>query len=130
MYQGGAELAYLTARHMEEHCGSEQRLSEIAERFGCTDRHLWHVFAQEYNTSPIQYLQTCRLLLAKNLLIDTAVTVTDVAMTAGFGSLRHFNALFKKHYGLAPTQLRKKASGKQKKQGEITLLLTYRPPYL
>jgi AraC family transcriptional regulator of adaptative response / DNA-3-methyladenine glycosylase II len=124
-----ASLARRAARFLEESCGSGQSLEEVAGRLGCTGRHLRRVFTAEYNVSPIQYLQTCRLLLAKNLLTDTDLTVLDVAMTAGFGSLRRFNALFKKRYRLSPTALRRQAAGEPKCRGDITLSLGYRPPY-
>lgn len=123
-----ANLVYRAARMLEENCGSGQSLTELARRLGCTDRHLRRVFTAEYHVSPVQYLQTCRLLLAKNLLTDTDLSVLDVAMAAGFGSLRRFNDLFKKHYNLSPTALRKKHVEK-KQHGDITLALGYRPPY-
>lgn len=124
-----ANLVYRAARMLEKNCASGQSLDELAGRLGCTDRHLRRVFTAEYNVSPVQYLQTCRLLLAKNLLTDTNLPVLEVAMAAGFGSLRRFNDLFKKHYGLAPTALRKKMSQEKKRNGNITLSLGYRPPY-
>lgn len=124
-----ANLVYRAARMLEKNCGNRQSLEEIAARLGYTDRHLRRVFTAEYNVSPVQYLQTCRLLLAKNLLTDTDLSVLDVAMAAGFGSLRRFNDLFKKHYNLAPTALRKKLSKEKKHNSDITLALGYRPPY-
>jgi len=117
------------ARMIAQNCGSGQSLKELAERLGCTDRHLRRVFSAEYNVSPVQYLQTCRLLLAKNLITDTNLPVLEVAMAAGFGSLRRFNDLFKKHYHLSPTVLRKKLSEEKKPRSDITVLLGYRPPY-
>lgn len=138
-------LARKAARLLEEHCGNGHPLKEIVRRLGCSDRHLRRAFAAEYKVSPVQYLQTCRLLLAKNLLTDTLLSITDVAMAAGFGSLRRFNGLFKKQYGLAPTALRRqagsaqvignrasdaKASGNRAGDNNVTLLLGYRPPYL
>jgi AraC family transcriptional regulator of adaptative response / DNA-3-methyladenine glycosylase II len=93
---------------------------------GITDRHLRRVFLTEFGVSPVQYLQTHRLLLAKSLLSDTGLTITDVAMAAGFGSIRRFNDLFKRHYRLAPGKLRKKTQNSD--QG-ITLSLGYRPPF-
>jgi AraC family transcriptional regulator of adaptative response / DNA-3-methyladenine glycosylase II len=124
-----ADLVYRAARMLEENCGSGQNLEEIAGRLGYTDRHLRRVFTAEYNVSPVQYLQTCRLLLAKNLLTDTDLSVLEVAMAAGFGSLRRFNDLFKKHYRLSPTGLRKKQAKKEHQNDGITLHLSYRPPY-
>jgi AraC family transcriptional regulator of adaptative response / DNA-3-methyladenine glycosylase II len=122
-------LVYRAARMLEENCGSGQSLSELSERLGCTDRHLRRVFAEEYHVPPVQYLQTCRLLFAKNLLTDTDLPVLEVAMTAGFGSLRRFNDLFKKRYNLSPTALRKRTSEEKKHTGDVTLALGYRPPY-
>ncbi len=124
-----ANLVYRAARLLEGTCGSGHNLEEIACRLGCTDRHLRRVFKDAYNVSPVQYLQTCRLLLAKNLLTDTELSVLDVAMAAGFGSLRRFNDLFKKHYRLSPTELRKKRSKSKQQDGCITINLSYRPPY-
>lgn len=122
-------LVYRAARMLEESCGSGQSLNELAGRLGCTDRHLRRVFTAEYNVSPVQYLQTCRLLLAKNLLTDTDLSVLEVAMAAGFGSLRRFNDLFKEQYHLSPTALRKQTSEEKKHNSNVTLALGYRPPY-
>ena len=125
-----AHLVYRAARILEKNCGNGESLKELAGLLGCTDRHLRRVFTATYHVSPVQYLQTCRLLLAKNLLTDTHLSVVDVAMAAGFGSLRRFNDLFKKHYQLSPTALRKRMSEEKKQSGHISLALGYRPPYL
>ncbi len=122
-------LARKAAQLLEENCGSGQNMEEYVHRLGCSDRHLRRAFAAAFKVSPVQYLQTCRLLLAKNLLTDTDLSVTDVAMAAGFGSLRRFNDLFKTQYRLSPTALRKQASGKKGDTGDVTLTLGYRPPY-
>lgn len=124
-----ANLVYRAARLLEENCGSGQSLDELAGRLGCSDRHLRRVFTAEYHVTPMQYLQTCRLLLAKNLLTDTNLSVLEVAMASGFGSLRRFNDQFKKQYNLPPTALRKRMSEEKRQNGNITLALGYRPPY-
>lgn len=124
-----SSLARRAARLLEESCGSEQSIGELASRLGCTDRHLRRVFTAEYSVSPVQYLQTCRLLLAKSLMTDTDLSVIEVAMAAGFGSLRRFNDLFKKQYRLAPTALRRQAGGAKGQDRSMTLALGYRPPY-
>lgn len=124
-----ASLAHRAARVFDESCASGLSLEELARRLGCTDRHLRRAFVAEYRVTPVQYLQTCRLLLAKSLLTDTELSVLDVAMASGFGSLRRFNDLFKTQYKLSPAALRKQTGGEKKNQGNITLLLGYRPPY-
>lgn len=124
-----ASLARRAARLLEEHCGEVRSLEDAAARLGCTGRHLRRAFAAEYAVSPVGYLQTCRLLLAKSLLTDTDLSVIDVAMASGFGSLRRFNDLFKKRYRLAPTALRRQPSGAAGRGSGVTLALGYRPPY-
>ena len=74
---------------------NESRIDDLAARLGVTDRHLRRVFQSEFGVSPVEFAQTQRLLLAKRLLTDTALPVTEVAMASGFGSLRRFNALFR-----------------------------------
>lgn len=111
---------------MEEH-PNERSLEELADELDVTDRHLRRVFASEYGVSPIQYMQTHRLLLAKSLLTDTNLPASKVASAAGFGSIRRFNTLFKEHYDMTPTELRERT--KRPSKESITLFLGYRPPY-
>jgi AraC family transcriptional regulator, regulatory protein of adaptative response / DNA-3-methyladenine glycosylase II len=122
-------LARSAARLMEEDGLSDRSLSELASMLGISDRHLRRVFFAEFGVAPVQYLQTRRLLLAKSLLADTSLSVTDVAMSSGFGSIRRFNHLFRQRYRLAPSRLRKKAQDGEKDRDSISLFLAYRPPY-
>lgn len=125
-----ARIARKSARIMEEDCLADSRISDLAKMLGTSDRHLRRAFSAEYGVSPVQYLQTLRLLLAKSLLTDTRLPVTDVAMYAGFASIRRFNDLFKKHYQFAPRELRgmNKNCADTNLEG-VTLFLGYRPPY-
>ncbi|PZP30395.1 MAG: adenosine deaminase [Roseateles depolymerans] len=102
-------------------------VEDLAAHLGITSRHLRRIFAAEHGVTPLQYLQTRRLLLAKALLTDTPLPVAQVAEAAGFASLRSFNAVFAGHYRLAPTALRR-ASGPLTACGEPALRLAYRPP--
>ena len=70
------------------------------------------IFEQQLGVSPLQYLQTRRLLTAKQLLADTDLPITEVALASGFASVRRFNAAFIEHYGLNPTQLRREGADK------------------
>jgi AraC family transcriptional regulator of adaptative response / DNA-3-methyladenine glycosylase II len=99
----------------------------LAARLGVSDRHLRRIFEAQFGVSPIQYLQTRRLLTAKQLLADTTLPVTQVALISGFASVRRFNAAFTEHYGLNPTQLRRE--GGQATGDAILVRLGYRPPY-
>src|SRR5512139_2626514 len=82
--------------------GSDPYLPEIAARLGVTDRHLRRIFRQAHGVTPIDYLSTQRLLLAKQLLTDTDMPVTQVALASGHASLRRFNAAFMQRYRFNP----------------------------
>ncbi|MEO5606077.1 MAG: AlkA N-terminal domain-containing protein, partial [Polaromonas sp.] len=95
---------------------------------GVSGRHLRRLFEAQFGVSPLQYLQTRRLLTAKQLLADTALPVTQVALISGFASVRRFNAAFAQHYRLNPTQLRRQGE-QPATEGCCTVRLGYRPPY-
>ena len=82
-----------------------------------SDRHLRRIFEAQLGVSPLQYLQTRRLLTAKQLLADTDLPITQVALFSGFASVRRFNAAFAEHYGLNPTQLRR--AGRARRAGIV-----------
>jgi AraC family transcriptional regulator of adaptative response / DNA-3-methyladenine glycosylase II len=103
-------------------------LDRLAARVGVSDRHLRRVFDAEFGVSPIEYAQTHRLLLAKRLLTDTRLPVTDIALASGFSSVRRFNALFRERYRLAPSRLRRETAGDAVSDG-LEFELAYRPPY-
>lgn len=106
----GAGLAGVAAARIDSGLLDEAGLPGLAARLGLSDRHLRRVFRERYGVSPVAYAQTQRLLLAKRLLTDTVLPVTEVALAAGFGSPRRFNALFLAQYGMAPSALRREAA--------------------
>ncbi|HNT39132.1 MAG TPA: Ada metal-binding domain-containing protein [Rubrivivax sp.] len=123
------QLAAVAARQIAHavHAGEALALPALAARLGVSDRHLRRIFQAAHGVSPHAYLDTQRLLLAKQLLTDTALPVTEVALASGFSSLRRFNAAFAERYRLAPTGLRKARSAAR--TPSAPLRLAYRPPY-
>jgi len=101
-------------------------VERLAARLGVSDRHLRRLFELQLGVSPLQYLQTRRLLNAKQLLADTRLPITEVALVSGFASVRRFNAVFTQHYGMSPNALRR-AGGPAEASCEVRL--GYRPPY-
>lgn len=125
-----AILAHQAARLLEDPeawGGTVPSVEQLAARLGVSDRHVRRIFEAQFGVSPVQYLQTRRLLTAKQLLADTALPVTQVALASGFASVRRFNAAFVAHYGLNPTQLRRE--GAERHGQGVTVRLGYRPPY-
>ena len=124
-------LAHQAAKLLDEPCSwltSSRPIEKLALKLGISDRHLRRIFETQFGVSPMQYLQTRRLLSAKQLLADTQLSVTQIALMSGFASVRRFNAAFLEHYKLNPTQLRRAAPKYGSSQG-ITVRLAYRPPY-
>ena len=70
---------------------------------------------------------TRRLLFAKQLLTETGLPITEVALAAGFNSVRRFNAVFQDAYRMPPRDLRK--APRASSGDALTLRLAYRPPY-
>lgn len=122
-----ARLAQAAASLIEDGLANDGRLEAIAVRLGVTDRHLRRVFQAEFGVTPVEYAQTQRLLLAKRLLTDSAMPVTQVAFAAGFGSLRRFNALFGARYKVSPSGLRRHVRAGSAAEA-LDFELAYRPP--
>ena len=107
-------------------------IDHLARKLGVSSRHMRRVFQENMGVSPIQLAQTQRLLMAKRLLSETQLPITQVATASGFQSLRRCNALFKATYGLSPSSFRRETvntRSAKRDTGSITLGLGYRPPY-
>ncbi|CAG0972260.1 putative bifunctional transcriptional activator/DNA repair enzyme AlkA [Burkholderiales bacterium] len=131
----GAGLATAAAARIEAGCIEAGGLSALAVRLGVSERHFRRVFREQFGVTPVAYVQTQRLLLVKRLLTDTDLPITEVALAAGFGSLRRCNELFRAHYGLAPGAWRK-GSGEDggaslagAADAGFRFTLAYRPPF-
>jgi len=102
----------------------------LAARVGIGPRHLHRLFVQHVGASPIVVAQTRRLHFAKRLLDETRLPMTEIALAAGFGSLRRFNHAFQTTYRRAPRELRRQRRDESGIGGdEVVLRLAYRPPY-
>ncbi len=102
-------------------------LTALAAELGITDRHLRRIFIDAFGVAPLAYLQTQRLLSAKQLLTDTSLPLSSIALQAGFGSLRAFQQAWLKQYRLPPSRLRSTQS--VVRADSPALQLHYRPPF-
>ncbi len=108
----------------------EESVDDLAERLGIGSRHLRRLFLKYLGATPIAVAQTRRVHFAKKLIDETGLPMTQIAMAAGFGSIRRFNATFHNLYGRTPRDLRKAArSAKENEPGSYTFRVGYRPPY-
>jgi AraC family transcriptional regulator, regulatory protein of adaptative response / DNA-3-methyladenine glycosylase II len=126
-------IAHLIVQRLEEGTLDEKAgLEDIASQFELSSRQIRRIVQKELGVPPIQLLLTRRLLLAKQLLTETTLPVTDIAFASGFSSLRRFNDAFNSRYRMPPTRLRKTATEGAEAIGDgtmSTLQLSYRPPY-
>ncbi len=98
----------------------------LAERLGVGGRQLRRLFDQHLGVSPLDVAQTRRVHLAKQLIHETSLPMSEVAFAAGFGSVRRFNETFQRLYKRPPQALRRSGRGPS---GAVALKLRYRPPY-
>lgn len=81
------------------------KVEELAQRLGVGSRHLTRLFTRHVGASPVQVAKTVRVQRAKRLLSSSAAPLKEIALRAGFGSVRRFNAVFADLYGRPPSSI-------------------------
>ena len=123
-------LPFKPKRRTKAQIAREAGLEPLAEGLGMTGRHLRRLFVQHLGVAPLAVEQARRINLAKQLLHETRLSMTEVAFASGFGSLRRFNQAFLSLFGRPPTALRRESGAAPSGPGEaIRLRLAYRPPF-
>ena len=108
----------------------EDGVEGLAERVGVGSRHLRRLFIQHLGATPSAVASTRRLHFAKKLIDETTLPMGQVALAAGFGCVRRFNAGIRKVYHRTPTQIRHLARRtKIHPEDQYLFRLPYRPPY-
>jgi len=87
---------------MEQNIEDPLSLARIARRVGVSVRRMQRLFARNIGASPVRHYQTIRLSKAHALLQQTDLSVTEIAVSAGFGSLEHFCRLYRRRFGRRP----------------------------
>lgn len=103
-----------------------QSVETIAMRLGISERYLNKLFISALGLSPKQYQNMYRALFAKQIIQQTPLSMTDVAFTAGYQSLRQLQRAMEQYCAATPSKLR------QRQQGHcntLQIFLSYRPPY-
>lgn len=98
----------------------------FAALFGVSARHLRRLFIEEIGKTPKQLSFENRLNLARQLIVETSLPITEVAFAAGFDSIRRFNDAFKDRFKKAPREVRRQKSAPP---GALRISLPYRPPF-
>lgn len=82
-------------------------VNDMAALVHISEGHLRELFQQTVHMSPYRYLLAVRLARAKQLLMENRLTLSEIAHTVGFEDYRHFQSLFRRKTGVAPSQYRK-----------------------
>ena len=131
VWRGSASTVSRALHLIAEGAMDEAGVDALADRLGVGARHLRRLFDQHVGASPISVAQTHRILFAKTLINETQLSMTDVALAAGFGSVRRFNAVMQATYNRPPRELRRtaKSAGAADEAAGVTLKLPFNPPY-
>ncbi len=125
---GTSALVRRALRLIDDGALDAASIDELAARVGVASRHLRRLFLAHVGASPIAVAQTRRLHFAKRLLDETRLRITDVALAAGFGSVRRFNDVCQRTYGRSPRQLRRRPR-LGTSSDEIVLTLAFAEPF-
>lgn len=106
-------------------------VDQLAERVGIGSRQLRRLFVEHMGAPPIKIAITRRVHFARTLIEETALPITDVAMSAGFQSIRRFNHAIHSAYGQSPKSLRALAGRTDSfsRSSGLSIRLSYRPPF-
>lgn len=95
-------------RLIEDGALDQADVEALAGRLGIGARHLTRLFRRHLDTTPLAAARTARIQRAKRLIDTTDLGMTDIALAAGFGSVRSFNAAFQQVYRRAPSMLKRR----------------------
>ncbi|WP_066686551.1 helix-turn-helix transcriptional regulator [Christensenella intestinihominis] len=102
-----SDVTEVTRRYIEQNYNRELSLTQIASEVNFSIYYLAHLFKREMGVSPMQYLMNCRMEKAKELLLDTGRTISDIAAEVGYPNKNYFTMLFKRNVGITPGKFRK-----------------------
>lgn len=99
---------------------------KFADRFGVSARHLRRLFIEEVGKTPKQLSAENRLNLARKLIVETSLPMTEISSASGFQSVRRFNDAFKDRFKRTPSEIRR--SPLENRSG-VKISIPYRPPF-
>lgn len=122
---GTSAVVQRAIRMMDSFALEELSIHDLADKLGIGERWLRELFQQQVGASPQSILMTRKLDTAKNLLDKSSLSITDIAFSSGFQSIRRFNDAFKARFHKTPSEFRKEPLS----ENQLNLQLSYRPPY-
>ena len=127
-WAGTSAVVQRALRLIDAEVGTSLRVEALALRLGVGARHLRRLFAEHVGASPAAVARTRRVHFARQLIDQTELPFAQIALAAGFGSVRQFNAAVGGCFGASPRELRGR-SAPSGDRGLLCLRLPYRPPF-
>lgn len=129
-WQGTSATVSRALRLISDGLLDEGGVDDLSMRLGVGSRHLRRLFREHLGASPLAVAQTRRVHFAKNLIDETNLPITEIALSAGFSSVRRFNAAFREAFQQSPSQVRRKKTVTAPSNGNLLhLKLRYREPF-
>lgn len=115
----------------------DDNVEVLGARLGLSSRQLRRLFIEHIGAAPVAVARARRVHFAAKLLAETHLPITQVALSAGFRSIRQFNHDVRATFGRPPTQLRARRNGRGQLDdgdqscngGGLIVRLPYRPPF-
>ncbi|HOA55329.1 MAG: AraC family transcriptional regulator [Acetivibrionales bacterium] len=101
------ELIDISINYIHNNFERDISLGDIAKYVFLSPSYFTRAFKEQTGMSPISYLLKIRIERAKEMLVDTGLKISDIALSVGFSNQQRFNEMFKKYAGLTPLQYRK-----------------------
>ena len=125
-WRGSSTTVTRALRLINDGALDQGSVAVLCDRLGVTTRHLAGLFNNHLGASAKTVARTRRLQFAKKLIDETSLTMTEIALSSGYGSVRGFNDHFVQTYSRSPGSLRKTRSASD---GSVELKISFREPY-
>ncbi|MBE7062920.1 MAG: AraC family transcriptional regulator [Ruminococcaceae bacterium] len=96
-------------RFINQNYAEELTVESLAERAFLSRSHFCRQFKKVTGFSPLEYIHSMRLRCAENLLENTDLSITEIAIQSGFSGSNYFGDLFRRYRGVSPRQWRQAA---------------------
>jgi AraC-like DNA-binding protein len=113
-----AALAERVRLYLQENYNQPVDFSSLADSLAVSSPYLSKLFHEQEGKSPSRYLTDLRMRKAQKLLMDTQLTVREIAVRVGYPDPFHFSRNFKNAMGISPAQFREERAGKERKKGD------------
>ena len=124
-----ADLVARALRLIADGVLDSEGVAGLSQRLAVSERHLHRELVAEVGVGPLMLARTRRAQTARLLIDQTSLSLTTIAFTAGFASIRQFNASMQSAFGCAPSTFRRRIPPENRGEGKLTLRLHYRPPF-